>query len=354
MELAFVHETAAVRVLFGRDRARDTRTEADLLGQRPLLVMDSVAASVSPALAEELAGAVAGAITEVRQHVPIDDAEKARALAKELGADVIVAFGGGSTVGLAKAIAMTQRLPILAVPTTYAGSEMTPVWGITADGEKTTGRDPGVAPRTVIYDPLLTLSMPQALTAASGLNALAHCVDAFWGAGRNPLTDTIAERGIASLAAGLPGAVKDGADLTAREQMQVGSWLAGAAFAAAGSSLHHKLCHQLGGRYNLPHAETHAVMLPWAAALAVKHDPEAGLVIARALGSDDVVGGLRSLGQATGAPSSLAELGLTESQAVALADDLDPAAMALPFTVSKGELRELLVDATADASGGSR
>lgn len=343
----FRHEVSSARVLFGAGRISEASSETARLGNRPLLIIDAAAAEVAaaPGTATLIRDAVE-MIRAVRQHVPLADAEAARGKARAVRADVIVAVGGGSTIGLAKAVAMTERLPILAVPTTYAGSENTPVWGVTNGHEKTTGRDLGVAPKTVIYDPLLTVSLPPAITAASGLNALAHCVDALWAQNRTPLTDTMAERGMVSLAAGLPVAVQDPHNIQAREQVLIGAWLAGATFAAAGSSLHHKLCHALGGRYDLPHAQTHAAMLPWTTAFAIRQNPATAATIARALGADDPVQGLIGLIAATGAPPSLAALKLDEHRAAALADELDIDAMDLAFPVSRIQIRRLLVDAT--------
>ncbi|HWI71342.1 MAG TPA: maleylacetate reductase [Baekduia sp.] len=341
----FTHESAPARVLFGAGRAADTPEEAARLGSRPLLIVDPVAASIAGRLVATLDAAAVAVIDEVRQHVPVADADAARSTARKAGADVVISFGGGSTIGLAKAVALTEHLPIVAVPTTYSGSEMTPVWGLTTDGTKTTGIDPVVAPRTVVYDPELTLSMPASTTAASGLNAMAHCIDALWARGRTPLTDTMAERGIASLAQSLPATVRDGQDLEAREQMLVGAWVAGTAFAVAGSSLHHKLCHVLGGRFDLPHAETHAAMLPWTSACALRRHPRAAAAIVRALGAGDPTRNLLELVAEAGAPTSLAELGLREKQTRALADSLDIDAMHLTFTLPRDELRQLLLEA---------
>jgi maleylacetate reductase len=344
--MRFVHEATAARVVFGAGRVQEAPAEVARLGARPLVVGDEVAAAIAGDLLERLSATAAATIDRVRQHVPVEDAEAARLLARDSGADCLVAVGGGSTVGLAKAIALTEGLPILAVPTTYAGSEMTPVWGLTEGGIKSTGRDPGVAPRTVVYDPELTISLPAAITAASGLNAIAHCVDALWAAGRSPLTDVMAERGIAMLAGSLPGAVADGRDLAAREPALAGAWLAGATFAVAGSSLHHKLCHVLGGRFDLPHAETHAVVLSWATELAVAHMPDAGAAIARALGAADPVAGLRALVDRLGAPTRLEQLGLTEADARAVADEIPLDTLSTPFPVQRDELTRLLVAAT--------
>ena len=230
-------------------------SEVERLGATRALVLastrdeDRVAALTSP-----LGDRVTGVFTAVREHVPLPTAEAARAAAKEADADVLIAIGGGSTIGAAKAVALTARLPIVAVPTTYAGSEVTPVWGLTENGRKTTGTDPAVLPRVVVYDPELLSTLPPDLAAASAFNALAHAVEAMWAPRRNPATTAIAGEAITRLAAGLR--TGDPAELLC------GAWLAASAFAAAGSGLHHKLCHVLGGTFDLPHARTHAVVLP--------------------------------------------------------------------------------------------
>jgi maleylacetate reductase len=344
--MRFVHQSTAARVVFGAGTAASAADEAQGLGRRLLLIVDAVAAATAPAIRDALAAAAVEVIDRVRQHVPVEDAEAARRKARAARVDAVVAFGGGSAVGLAKAVALTERVPILAVPTTYAGSEMTPVWGLTADGVKTTGRDPAVAPAVVIYDPRLTLSLPPGITAASGLNALAHCVDALWAAGRTPLTDAMAERGIAELAAGLPAAVRDPGDLAAREHCLTGAWLAGATFAVAGSSLHHKLCHLLGGAYDLPHAETHAVLLPWVVAALGDCCPGAAAAIARALDDDDAAGGVWALAEELGVPASLGELGLSEQQALQLADRVALEQLSAPIALTRADLRALLGSAT--------
>ena len=192
-------------------------------------------------------------------HVPEEIADAARAEAATLGADCCVAVGGGSTTGLAKAIALTSELPIIAIPTTYAGSEMTPIWGITADGVKKTGRDTRVLPKTVIYDPNLTLGLPVPMSVTSGINAMAHCVEALYSKDANPIVSLMAEEGIRAMAQALPKIVKDPDNADARAQALYGAWLGGSVLGAVGMALHHKLCHTLGGSFNLPHAETHTV-----------------------------------------------------------------------------------------------
>jgi alcohol dehydrogenase class IV len=260
----FVYEALPGRVVFGPGSARRELAGAvEALGVRRLML---IAAGPEAALADRLAAPlgdqVVGRFDGVRPHVPVEVGAAAVAAAREADADAVLAVGGGSTTGTAKAVALATGLPIVAVPTTYAGSEMTPVWGSTEGGVKTTGRDPAVLPRLVVYDPELTISLPAEITAASGMNALAHCVEALYAPGRNPVTSLIALEAIEALARALPGAVAAPADIGARSEALYGAYLAGSAFAVAGSGLHHKICHALGGAFDLPHAETHSVVLP--------------------------------------------------------------------------------------------
>ena len=199
-------------------------------------------------------------------HVPLQTAEAARAAAKSLNADCCIAIGGGSTIGLAKAIALDCGLPILAVPTTFSGSEMTPVWGLTEGGIKTAGRDVRVLPKTVIYDPELTLSLPPAAAGTSGINAMAHAVEALYAEDANPVASLMAEESLRALAASLPKIIAEPANLEARGAALYGAWLAGMVLSLVGVALHHKLCHTLGGSFGLPHAEMHTLMLPHTAA----------------------------------------------------------------------------------------
>jgi len=252
--LEFSYDALPGRIVFGRGAARQRLAgEVDRLGSSRLLL---IATASEEAKARELLTPVADRIVAtfagVRPHVPVAVAEAARAMAAEVGADALLSVGGGSTTGTAKAVALTTGLPIVAVPTTYAGSEVTPVWGLTEGERKRTGTDPVVLPRAVVYDPELTVSLPAGLSAASGLNAMAHCVEAFWAPRRNPISSLAAEEGLRALATGLPAVVIDGADLDARSDLLYGAYLAGSAFAVAGSGLHHKICHVLGGAYDLP------------------------------------------------------------------------------------------------------
>ncbi|GAA2522875.1 iron-containing alcohol dehydrogenase [Winogradskya humida] len=320
----FERQTNGQRVVFGAGAARSQLgAEIERLGSKRVLV---VAGKASRQLAEELTAQlpVAGFVADVRMHVPVEAAGRAREQAVSAGADLLLSIGGGSTTGTAKAVALTSGLPILAVPTTYAGSEVTPVWGLTEAGRKTTGTDPRVLPRTVIYDPELTLGLPPELTVASGLNALAHCIDSQWAPQANPVDTALAREGARSLMAGLPLVHADGKDLAGRTQVLYGAYLAGLSFAGAGSGLHHKICHVLGGAYNLPHAQTHAVVLPHV--LAYK-------------GTADALTELLALYDAIGAPRALRDLGMPES-ALGEAARLVVEAASVPLAVADHLIRD--------------
>lgn len=308
---AFVYDALPGRVVFGNGTFDQVGAELERLGAtRVLVIADQSAAAHADLVAAELGWRVVGRIDDVRVHVPIEHADAARALATSSDADCLLSIGGGSATGLAKAVALTHRLAILAVPTTYAGSEVTPIWGLTEGARKQTGRDPVVQPRTVIYDPVLTLSLPPAIAGPSGMNALAHCAEALYADAASPVASLMAEEGIRVLANGLPQIIRDPDDLEARGDVLMGSYLAGASFASAGSGIHHKICHVLGGAYDLPHAETHTVILPHALALVAPREPEAMARIAAAVGNPDVPGAIYDLAVTLGAPVSLAAIGM--------------------------------------------
>ncbi|MEI7029345.1 maleylacetate reductase [Streptomyces pratensis] len=342
----FTYDALPGRVVFGPGVA-STRllAEVDAFGAQRILL---IAGESETALARELCAPFADRVTAtfsgIRPHVPLEVAESAREAAA--GADLVLCVGGGSTTGTAKAVALTTGLPIVAVPTTYAGSEVTPVWGLTQGSRKTTGTDPVVLPRTVVYDPDLTLTLPAALSVASGLNAMAHCVEAFWAPRRNPVSSAVAEDGIRHLAAGLPVIATDPKDGEARADLLLGAYLAGSAFAVAGSGLHHKICHVLGGAFDLPHAETHAIVLPYVLAFNAPNAPRAAARIAAALGRDDAVQGLHELGRELKVPAGLRDLGLGRSDVDAVLDDiLALAPTDNPSPVTANGLKALLVAA---------
>jgi alcohol dehydrogenase class IV len=243
-------------------------------------------------------------------HTPVEVTEDALRVFSEIQADCVVSVGGGSTTGLGKAIALRTDAPQLVVPTTYAGSEVTPIIGETEGGAKRTRRTPKVLPEAVIYDVDLTLTLPPGLSAASGLNAMAHAVEALYAHDRNPITSLLAEEGLGALAASLPVIVGAPADRDARSEAQYGGWLCGMCLASTAMALHHKLCHVLGGSFDLPHAETHAVLLPHAVAYNAPAAPDAMARVARALGATDAAAGLCELASRLGAPAGLKAIGM--------------------------------------------
>ncbi|PJJ45175.1 maleylacetate reductase [Glutamicibacter mysorens] len=313
MSLEFLHTTLGQRVLFGSGKASQHLVEeVERLGAKRIMV---IASGFEAQMAREVAADIDVALWhhEVVMHVPLDVAQRARQTAADNEIDLLVCVGGGSTTGLAKAVAMTTALPIVAVPTTYAGSEATNVWGLTEDEFKRTGVDDKVLPVTVIYDAQLTLSLPVELSIASGLNGMAHCIDSMWGPRVDPINMALSAEGIRALASGLSRITKDPLDLDGREQALYGAYLSAVAFASAGSGIHHKICHVLGGTFNLPHAQTHATVLPYVLAFNAAAAPEAAERIAAALGSDDALDGLQKLRAQLDAPKALADYGFTEA-----------------------------------------
>ncbi|WP_327348499.1 maleylacetate reductase [Streptomyces europaeiscabiei] len=287
--------------------------EAERLGLRRLLVVCGPrGAGTAQVVADSLGGACAGLFAQARQHVPAEVAEQAVRAARAADADGCVAVGGGSAIGLGKAIALRTELPLIAVPSTYSGSEMTPVWGLTEHGAKRTGRAPSVLPRSVVYDPELTLSLPVLLSVTSGINAVAHAAEALYAPDASPLVSLTAEEGARAMVGALPAVAADPGDLEARGRALYGAWLCGAALGATTMGLHHKLCHVLGGTFGLPHAETHTVVLPYALAFNAPAAPDAMTALGRALTAENAPQALWDLSGSLGAPRSLAELGLGE------------------------------------------
>jgi maleylacetate reductase len=307
----FTCELLPGRIVFAAGALDRIREETESLGcSRVLVIAGGSAASVGARATEILGELAVGTHTEVRQHVPEEVAARAVAAARTEGADGAVTVGGGSTIGLGKVIAATTGVPLIAVPTTYSGSEMTPVYGVTGE-RKVTRRDLLALPKTVIYDSKLTTGLPSRATASSGLNALAHCMEAIVGPGTNPPAVIAAEEASGILPAALRSCVRDPAREEARSDAQYGGFLAGRALALAGTGLQHRLAHILGGRFKLVHAEVHAVLLPPVARLHERETPAAMARFAGALGTEGSASAIiRHLAVDTGAPLSLAELGM--------------------------------------------
>jgi maleylacetate reductase len=361
--MRFVHDTLPQRVAFGAgEAAANLSAEISNLGAtRVMLIASGNEMQLADTIAKD--APVVLRYDDVVMHVPVEVASRARRAAVEHSVSVLVSVGGGSTTGLAKAVAMTTGLPIIAVPTTYAGSEATPVWGLTEGAKKVTGVDKTVLPKAIIYDAALTMSLPVEMSVASGLNALAHCVDSMWAPNADPINAAFAAEGIRSLRAGLPKVVADPMDLDGREHALYAAYLSAAAFASAGSGLHHKICHVLGGKYNLPHAQTHATVLPYVLAFNGPAAPDAERRIATALnstgldstglnstgldstGSDQAsaVDGLVALKQELNAPHALADYGFTEDSIAEAAEAILPSVPpSNPRPVTAEDLRTLL------------
>jgi alcohol dehydrogenase class IV len=342
----FIYNGLPSRVIFGQGSLDQLGREIDLLGAtRALVLATPQQRAQADALAASLGSRAAGVYAEAVMHVPVETARAAREFAARVGADCAIALGGGSTTGLGKAIALETSLPIIAIPTTYAGSEMTPIYGLTEAGVKKTGRDLRVLPKTVIYDPALTTTLPRALSLTSGINAIAHAAEGLYAQDANPIVSLMAEEGIRALGAGLPRVMKDPADPHARADCLYGAWLCGSVLGSVGMALHHKLCHTLGGRFNLPHAEAHTIVLAHVLAYNREAAPVAMKRIARALHADDAAQAVFDLARENGAPTALKDIGLEE-------DDLEVAlTLALenpywnPRPVERGPLRVLLENA---------
>jgi maleylacetate reductase len=342
----FVANWLGQRIVFADGALGQLTAEVAALGARRVLLIAGRSGEVSDRAAELLTGRLAGRFGNVRQHVPGDLAAAVADEARRVRADAIVSVGGGSATGLAKICALETRLPVLAIPTTFAGSEMTPVWGRTDGAVKQTGRDTQVLPRTVIYDPLLLAAMPPALAGPSGMNALAHCVEALYVPAADPLTSLSALQGARLIAARLPAACS-APDADSMRALLWASCLAGRSYGTVGGSLHHSLCHLLGGYAALPHALTHAVVLPQVVAfLEPRLGPELGQ-LADALGTSPagVAGAIWDLGAQCGTPAGLRALGLAEASLPAIADALYELNPASPRPVSAADAHALVTAA---------
>jgi maleylacetate reductase len=338
--LDFTYEALPMRVVFGAGAAGRIGAEVGALGlERVAVLCTPGGRALGRRMADALGGRSAGLVAEARMHVPVEVADRAVAEVTALRADGCVTVGGGSAIGLGKAVALRTGLPIVALPTTYAGSEMTPVWGLTENGRKTTGRDRAVLPRSVVYDPDLTRTLPPRVSLTSGVNAMAHAAEALYAPDLSPLIGLQAQEGVRALAVALPRIVAGPGDGAARAEALYGAWLCGTCLGATTTGLHHKLCHALGGALDLPHAETHTVVLPYVLAF---NAPAAMAPLCHALGTDDPVSALRSLVADLGGPTSLAALGMRESDIDTVAGLVTVTSFPNPRPVSRDEVAGLL------------
>ena len=340
---SFIYNGQAARVVFGAGSLQHLGREIEALGARKALVLSTPEQRASAEMIADLLGVrAAGVFDRAVMHVPIETAREAREVARKLGADCAVAIGGGSTTGLGKAIALDSGLPILAIPTTYAGSEMTPIYGITEAGMKKTGKDARVLPRTVIYDPELTMTLPVGMSVTSGINAIAHAAEGLYAVDSNPIMDLMAKEGIAAVGRALPAIKKIASDLDARTDALYGAWLCGAVLGNVGMALHHKLCHTLGGSFNLPHAQTHTIVLPHALAYNAAAAPVAMAAIAKALGGSSAAQAVFDLARDNGAAVALKDIGMEEGDLDRACDIAMKNQYPNPRPLERHALRELL------------
>lgn len=342
---AFVFPGITTKVIFGHGTLAQVGDAVQSLGRGKALVLSTPQqADQAQAVADRLGDMAAGLFTEATMHTPVDVTDRALAAYQASGADCVVAIGGGSTTGLGKAIALRTGADQVAIPTTYAGSEMTDILGETDKGEKTTRRDPAIRPELVIYDVDLTLGLPISVTVTSALNAIAHAIEGLYAADANPITDMMALDAIRAFKSGLPAVITDPADNNARAEVLYGAWLGSTVLGSVAMALHHKLCHVLGGSFGLPHAETHAIMLPHTAGFNAVAVPDKLAPVADLLGGH-VGGGLWDFAAGLGAPLRLSDLGLQEADLDRAAEIATRAPYANPRSFTRADITTILTDA---------
>lgn len=345
----FAAGAAPVSVRFGAGARHDLSPELTALGiTRALILTTPQQRAAGEALSASLGARAAGCYHSAAMHTPVEVTEAALHSLTASGADGLVAIGGGSTIGLAKALALRTDLPQIVLPSTYAGSEATPVLGQTENGEKTTLTSPKVQPEAIVYDPELVATLPLPMTVTSALNAMAHAIEALYAPDANPLSSALAMEGVRVFHSALPALMKAPEDLALREATQFGAWLCGTVLAQVGMSLHHKLCHVLGGTLGLPHAQTHAILLPHAMAYNEAASP-ALAPLAALFDSTTAAAGIQAFSRALGAPQSLAALGVNEADL----DRLAALACAKPYPnprpLTRQGIRTLLQNALTGA-----
>jgi len=342
----FAYQALSQRVVFGSGTLAAAGDELERLGHRRAMVLSTPQqADSARTLADSLRELSAGVFSGATMHTPVEVTETALAAVKAAGADCLIALGGGSTTGLGKAIALRTGLDQIVIPTTYAGSEATPILGETAEGKKTTQRGMAILPEVILYDVDLTLTLPAGLSVTSGINAIAHAVEALYTKDRNPVISILAAEGIRALAGALPRVVADPRNREARSDALYGAWACGTCLGAVGMALHHRICHVLGGSFDLPHAETHTVILPHTAAFNEVAVPELLQPAARALGTARLGSGLYDFAQKLGAPMTLREIGMPESGLDRAAEMVVANPYWNPRPASRDEIRQLLDDA---------
>lgn len=345
MSRIFTYQGSAAHIVFGEGKAETADEWIQKLGCKKALVLSTPHQKAdAERLAGKLGALAAGTFPGAVMHTPVDVTEEAMKVVAATGADCVVSLGGGSTTGLGKAIAYRTDLPQIVIPTTYAGSEVTPILGQTEGGRKTTVRDAKILPEVVIYDATLTTGLPVALSVTSGLNAMAHAVEALYAQDRNPISSLMAAEGLRAFKTALPAIIKTPGDLPVRADGLYGAWLCGTVLGTVGMALHHKICHTLGGTFDTPHADTHAIMLPHTAGFNAAAVPDLLEPVADTFGGS-VGGGLWDFAKSINAPMALRDLGLTEADLDKAADIATENPYWNPRPIDKPSIRALLQQA---------
>lgn len=338
-------------VVFGAGRRGDVKELLQTAGHKRALVLTTPQQSdLGLEIAEALGPTAAGVFTKATMHTPTDVSEEALAHLKDAGADSVVSIGGGSTIGLGKALVLRADVEHLALPTTYAGSECTPILGQTENGVKTTMSDPKLRPEIVLYDPELVATLPAGMTVTSALNAMAHAVEALYAKDRTEAATALALEGIAAFQRALPAVMENPGDLDARQATQEGAWACGTVLGQVGMALHHKLCHTLGGSLNLPHAETHAIILPHATAFNQIAAAAELAPIAELFGGQEPGQALWDFAKSLNAPMALKDLRVAEKDLDRMADLATQNPYWNPREITKDGIRALLGRAWAGAA----
>ena len=342
----FDYKALPWNLIFGAGSLQRLPEELDKLGYGRALVLTTPNQSRDgEAITELLGNRAVGLFDQAMMHVPATTVEQAIAEVKRQEADCTVSLGGGSTTGLGKALALKLDLPNIVIPTTYAGSEMTNIWGITDNGRKVTGRDNKVLPTLTIYDPKLTLGLPAKLAGPSGLNAMAQAVVNVTSGDLNPIVANMALAAVSALSRSLPKVVANPNALDARAEALYGACLAGGSLGTGVTSLHHRLCHTFGGSFNTPHAETHTILLPHCVAYNASSTTEGTRQLAKAMGVEDPAFGLFELAKSVNAPTALKDIGVEESDLDRAAEIATETPVNNPAPVTTARVRQLLDNA---------
>ena len=345
MSRDFAYSGSPAHIVFGEGKSATAGEWVETLGcSRALVLSTPQQKADAEILAARLGPFAAGVFAGAVMHTPVDVTEKAMDVVRQTNADCVVSLGGGSTTGLGKAIALRTDLPQIVIPTTYAGSEVTPILGQTEGGRKTTVRHASILPEVVIYDASLTLGLPAGMSVTSGLNAMAHAVEALYAQDRNPISTLMAVEGLRAFKTSLPGIIETPRAPDLRADALYGAWLCGTVLGTVGMALHHKICHTLGGTFDTPHADTHAIMLPHTAGYNAIAVPELLAPVAQIFGGS-VGGGLWDFAKGIGAPLALKDLGLSETDLDRAAEIATENPYGNPRPIDRKSIRALLQDA---------